>query len=82
MEKNILKKELETYEDSKASLLKSSRGKFVLIKEDKIIGIYDTYNDAIKIGIDKFGNKPYLVKRILEVEPTENFTSNLIKISR
>lgn len=82
MEKNILKKELETYEDSKASLLKSSRGKFVLIKEDKIIGIYDTYNDAIKIGIDKFGNKPYLVKRILEVEPTENFTSSLIKISR
>ncbi len=81
MEKNILKEELKTYEDNKAELLKSDRSKFVLIKGDKIIGIYDTYNDAIKIGIDKFGNVPFLVKQILEVEPRENFTSNLIMIT-
>ncbi len=80
MEKNVLKDVLKTYEDNKANLLKSDRGKFVLIKDEKIIAVYDTYDDAIKVGIDKFGNTPFLVKQILEVEPTGNFTSNLIKI--
>ena len=42
--------------------------------------LYDTRNDAIKIGIDKFGNSPFLVKQISEVEETQNFTSNLIKL--
>jgi len=72
--------ELKTYEENKQNLLNSDRGKFVLIKGNMIIGIYDTYDDAIKVGIDKFGNKSFLVKQILEVEPTGNFTSNLIGI--
>ncbi|MEK6811642.1 MAG: hypothetical protein AABX96_03990, partial [Nanoarchaeota archaeon] len=72
--------ELKTYEENKQNLLNSDRGKFVLIKGDAIIGTYDTYDDAIKVGIDKFSNKSFLVKQILEVEPTGNFTSNLIKI--
>ncbi len=32
------------------------------------------------MGIDKFGNVPFLVKKIEEVEQTQNYTSNLIKI--
>lgn len=79
MEKK-LNLELKTYEENKQNLLNSDRSKFVLIKGDAIIGTYDTYDDAIKVGIDKFSNKSFLVKQILEVEPTGNFTSNLIKI--
>jgi len=74
--------ELKTYEKNKQNLLKSDRGKFVLIEGNLIIGTYDTYDDAIKIGIDKFGSKPFLVKQILEVEPTGNFTSNLIRVAQ
>ena len=81
MEKNVLGDELKTYEYHKANLLKSDRGKFVLIKENKIVGVYDTYDDAVKVGIDKFGNRPFLVKQILDVEPKENFTSNLINLA-
>lgn len=77
----VLSKEIETYKKNKQMLLKESSGKFVLIKGDKIINIFDTSNDAIKVGIDKFGNTPFLVKQILEIEPTQNFTSNLIRIS-
>lgn len=80
MADNILSKELETYEKNKQELLKENRGKFVLIKGDNIINIFDTYADAVKVGIDKFGNSPFLVKQILEVELTQNFTSNLIKV--
>ena len=79
---NILSKEIETYEKNKLKLLAENRGKFVLIKGEKIINIFDTYADAMKVGIDKFGNTPFLVKQILDVEPTQNFTSNLIKVDK
>jgi len=81
MIKNILSKELETYEKNKQKLLKDSHGKFVLIKGDEIINVFDTYSDAVKVGIDKFGNTPFLIKQILEVDQPQNFTSNLIKVS-
>jgi len=81
MPKNILQKELDTYEKNKAELLKSSIGKFVLIKDDKVINTFDTQGDAIKVGIDKFGNMPFLVKKIEEIDKSQNFTSNLIKVN-
>ncbi|MBS3141587.1 hypothetical protein J4405_05605 [Candidatus Woesearchaeota archaeon] len=80
MTKNIFLKELETYEKNKQRLLKDSRGKFVLIKGEEIINVFDTYSDAVKVGIDKFGNTPFLVKQILEVDQPQNFTSNLIRV--
>ncbi|MBS3080916.1 hypothetical protein J4221_05570 [Candidatus Pacearchaeota archaeon] len=80
MEKKLLSEELETYDKHKAELLKESVGKYVLIKGKDIINIFDTQNDAIKVGIDKFGNTPFLVKKIEEVESKQNFTSNLIRV--
>ena len=75
-----LSKEIKTYNEKKADLLRDNSGKFVLIKGDKLVGIYDTKNDAIKIGIEKFGNNPFLVKKIMEIDETQNFTSNLIRL--
>ena len=80
MDKSILAEEIETYEKNKVYLLENHSGKFVLIKGDKIIDIYETKNDAIKVGIDKFGNSPFLVKKISEIEEYHNFTSNMIGI--
>ncbi|HLC58417.1 MAG TPA: hypothetical protein VJI68_01000 [Candidatus Nanoarchaeia archaeon] len=79
--KDILFEELETYEKNKPDLLKSAFGKYVLIKGKEIINTFDTQNDAIKFGIEKFGNVPFLVKKIEEIETKQNFTSNLIKVN-
>jgi hypothetical protein len=43
----ILEKEIETY-NAKLPELLGSIGKFVLIKDSKVVGIYDTYADALK----------------------------------
>ena len=75
-----LEKELSVYEEKKSELLKYAKGKFVLIKNSEVIGTYDTQNDAIKVGIDKFGNSPFLVKKVEEFEQPQNFTSNLIRV--
>jgi len=79
-EKNPLSEEIKTYNENKENLLRDNSGKFVLIKKERIIGTYDTRNDAIKVGIDKFGNEPFLVKKISETDEVQNFTSNLIRL--
>ena len=76
----MLSKEIETFNNNKEILLRDHSGKFVLIKDDKVIETYDSQKDAIKVGIDKFGNSPFLVKKVEEVESVQNFTSNLIKL--
>jgi len=76
----MLKKELETYKAQKSELIGKSKGKFALIKDDKVIDVFDTKIDAIRQGYERFGNVPFLVKQIVEVETPQNFTSNLLGI--
>ena len=61
---------------------KLNAGKYVLIKGKQVISVSDTQNDAIRVGIDKFGNTPFLVKKIEEIESRQNFTSNLIRVKQ
>lgn len=77
--KQLLNDELKTYESNKSKLVKENLGKYVLIKDTKIIGVFESEKDAIKVGIEKFGNSPFLVKKIEVVEEPQKFTSNLIK---
>lgn len=74
----LLEKEIITYEKNKTSLIGKSKDKFALIKDDKIIGIFDTKLDAIRQGYQILGNVPFLVRQIVEIETPQNFTSNLI----
>jgi len=76
----LLERELGVYEKNKDELLKKANGKFVLIKDDKIIDIFDTEMDAIRQGYKNFGNVPFLVKQILEIEVPLRFTSNILGI--
>lgn len=75
-----LKQELETYETHKAALLGTDRGKFVLIKGDRVVDTFVSEEDAIKAGYNTFGNVPFLVKEIIEIEVPANFTSYLIAV--
>lgn len=74
----MLQKELETYEAQKYELIGKSNGKFVLIKDDRVYNIFDSKIDAIRQGYDAFGNVPFLVKQVAEVDTPKDFTSNLL----
>jgi len=78
MNKNILKKEVDTFNKNKKELIKTKENKFVLIKETKIIGTYNSQKSAVVTGIKKFGNTPFLVKKISEKEEKPNFAFGLI----
>jgi hypothetical protein len=43
-----------------------------------VAGIFDTEADAIRDGYGRFGNVPFLVKKIQPVDIPEQFASNLI----
>ncbi len=68
-----LEKELETYHQKLAEL-KEHEGKFVLIKDGKVIDVFGTYEDALKEGYKQFQLEPFLVKQIQTVEQVQYIT--------
>ena len=70
-------KELETYEAKKKELLESA-GKFVVIQGDEVAGVWDTYEDALRAGYERFKLVPFLVKQITQIEPVLNFTRDFV----
>lgn len=67
---DLLEKENKYYQSIKQKLLEESEGKFALIKGDKLIGLFDTDMDAYQVGIDRFGNVPFLIIRVEKDEET------------
>jgi len=72
-----LERELETYRNSLPALEGENEGRFVLIKADKVIDIFTSYDDALKAGYTTFGLEPFLVKKIEGIEQAQ-FISRFI----
>jgi hypothetical protein len=71
-----LEKEQQTYLREQEKL-RAHVGKYVLIHGDTVDGIYDTYQDALKVGYEKFGLEPFLVKQIAVIECANRFTRDI-----
>ncbi len=69
-ENNVLTKELAFFNKNKAAYLKQYKDKYLLIKNEELIGSYDSDEQAYRVGIEKFGNQPFLIKQVLEQDPT------------
>ena len=72
-----LEKEIETFEKNKEKLLGEARGRFVLIKDDEIVGDFGSYDDALLEGYRQFGNVEFFVKEVREDEFVNFFTRPL-----
>jgi len=75
-----LDRELATYEANREKLLARASGKFVLIKGDQVVDEFESIGDALKVGYERFGNSPFLVKQVLDVEIPLSFTSHQIRV--
>jgi len=71
----LLDEELRTYEKHRAKLLSDSEGKYVLVKGQRLVDVYESQEEALKRGYQEFGNEPFLVKQIVEVELPLNFAT-------
>jgi len=62
----MLEKELNYYYEHLPEWLETSSGKYVLIKEDKLIGIFNSFDEALSNGARRFGLESFLVRQITE----------------
>ena len=68
-----LETELATYK-SRLHEWMEHEGKFVLIHGTDVVEFFSSYEDAIKVGYDKFKLEPFLVKQIHTVEVVQFIT--------
>ena len=67
---------MKTYRGRVGGLLEHT-GKFVVISGSDVLGIFDSYADALKYGYGKIGLRPFLVKKIEAVETTQRHTRDV-----
>lgn len=74
---DLFETERSTFQDRREELIANSLGKFVLIKGEEVVGVYDAEGDAVREGYKRFGNVPFYVKQIVEVEVPLTFTRSV-----
>jgi hypothetical protein len=71
-----LQTEVETYK-GKFSELAGQEGKYALIHGSDLLGVFDTYNDALRAGYEKVGLEKFLVKQISAIESISFFSRDI-----
>lgn len=61
------------YNESRATWLKAHPGKFALVKGRRLLGVYDSPDEAYKQGLNQLGNVPMLVVQIVPEQPIARF---------
>jgi len=82
-EVNVLANELRAYECMKEELLRKYKGKVVAIKDGKVIGVYDSEEEAFNDVVRKYGLVPVLIKRVVDKEVPEHipaYTYGLLSV--
>ncbi|HEY2415040.1 MAG TPA: hypothetical protein VGI40_22540 [Pirellulaceae bacterium] len=71
--------EQKTYENEKERLLAEGKaGKFVLISGSKIVGVWDTYDDALQVAYQQCGlDTRFLIKKIEGIEDVQFFSRDI-----
>jgi len=63
-DKERLKRELQTYHRHERQLTPGNEGRYALVHGDDAPEVWDTYEDALRAGYERFGLEPFLVKEI------------------
>ena len=62
--------EIRYFEANLENWLKDHQGKFALVKGEELIGTFDNPENAYIAGVQKFGNVPFLIRRITGQDTT------------
>jgi len=69
----VLEREYKTFKEHRAELLARGEGKFALIKGETIVEVFASYEDALKEGLKRFGDVPFLLQEIQREEDVNFF---------
>ena len=69
----MLQKELEKFNNIKRSLSGHAEAACVVIKGESVLGVFDNRDQALRKGLEAYGNVPFLVKQVSEGQRAINF---------
>ncbi len=61
---DALDKDISAFEKMRENFETNYMGKWVLLHDEKMIGAFDTFNDAAHEATQKFGKGPYLIREV------------------
>ena len=59
------------FERNRTEWVKHHQGKFVLVKDERLVDVFDSADAAYSAGIQQFGAVPFLVKQVVTVDPIQ-----------
>jgi hypothetical protein len=74
---NSIEDEIRFYYANKPGLLATYRGRYVLIKGARILGVFDSHDAAVVEGLRIVGPMSFLVKHVMEAAPVRFSTLDL-----
>lgn len=66
-----LEVEYKFFKSKRREWLELYRDKYVLVKGEELFDVFSSLNDAYRDGIRRFGNQPFLVKKVTGEETKE-----------
>lgn len=74
----MLEEEIQLFSENQQKLQRENpTGGYVVIYKNKILGTWKDRYDALKAGLQEFGNIQFLVKSVHEQARTVNFTKQI-----
>jgi hypothetical protein len=59
-----ISQEIKAYEEKRSELELKHMGKWVLIHDGELIGVFDSFELAAEVAVPKFGRGPYLIRQV------------------
>lgn len=78
----VLRDEIDFFNSHLEEWLQHYEGKFALVKNQQLIGTFTQDTEAYKEGVSRFGNAPFLIKRISRMEKIEKLPALALGIIR
>jgi hypothetical protein len=60
----MLEKEIAAFNAQRDDLERKQNGKWVVFHDATIAGVFDSFSDAAKDAVEKFGRGPYLIRQV------------------
>jgi hypothetical protein len=67
----MFEEELAYYDKNRADFLSKYEWKYLLIRGNELVGVFDKAPDAYAEGLKRYGNNPFLIKQVLREEPVQ-----------
>ena len=70
---NVLEREIAYYNEHRDELIEKHLGRFVLVKDESLIGVFNTIEQAISEGARRYGLSSFLVREVTRETEKEVF---------